>query len=93
MGGASNSSTGTTKHKPGGAASLRADTFTVSIPKGMAAETAVAAKEMGVTKAQLVKRALADMLADIHNAKIIEQRRKEPSIPHDEFWNKVGLEG
>lgn len=93
MGGASNSSTSTTKHKPGGAASLRADAFTVSIPKGMAAQAAKAAKSLGITRAQLVKNALAELLADIQDAKLIEQRRGEPSIPHDEFWNKVGLEG
>lgn len=91
MGGVSNSSS--VKQSGSGAASIRTGTFTVSIPKSMAAETAAVAREMGMTKAQLVKRALADLLADIHNTKLIEERRKEPSIPHTEFWKKVGLEG
>lgn len=94
MGGASNSSTSTTKRKPGGAASLRADTFTVSIPKGMAGDAVKAAKELGITKAQLVKRALADMLEEIRD--IAESERimadiksgKEKSIP----WEKVKAE-
>jgi len=94
MGGASNSSTGNIKAKAGnGTASLRTGAFTVSIPKDMAAQAAMAAKVMGITKAQLVKRALADMLADIEDTKTIKERRDEPSIPHDEFWQKVGLEG
>lgn len=93
MGGSSTSSTGTSKPKAGGTATLRADAFTVSIPKGMAGQTAQAAKELGITRAQLVKRALADLLEDLKDAKTIEERRKEPSIPHEEFWKKVGLEG
>lgn len=91
--GGGGSSSATVKQSSGGAASIRTGAFTASIPKGMAAETAAVAREMGMTKAQLVKRALADMLADIHNSKLIEERRLEPSIPHDEFWKKVGLEG
>lgn len=68
MGGSSTSSTGTTKAKAGsGAVSLRPGAFTVSIPKDMAAQAATAAKAMGVTRAQLVKRALADLLEDMED--------------------------
>ena len=87
------SSSAPAKHSSGGAASLRSSSFTVSIPKGLAGEAAEAAKQLGITKAQLVKRALVDMLADIEDTKTIKERRNEPSIPHDEFWKKVGLEG
>lgn len=90
MGGSSTSSTGTTKSKTG-AASLRTDAFTVSIPKGMAEQAAQAAKSMGITKAQLVKRALADMLEDIQDAKIIEERRYEKGIPWEKVKTDLGL--
>lgn len=93
MGGSSTSSTGSSGSKAGGAASLRSDAFTVSIPKGMAAQAAQAAKSLGITRAQLVKNALAELLADIQDDKTIEERRNEPSIPHNEFWKNVGLEG
>lgn len=91
MGGSSTSSTGSSGSS--GAASLRSDAFTVSIPKGMAAQAAQAAKSLGITRAQLVKNALAELLADIQDDKTIEERRNEPSIPHNEFWKNVGLEG
>ena len=91
MGGNSTSSTGHSKASV--TATLRTDSFTVRIPKGMAGEAAAAAKSLGISRAQLVKRAVADMLDDIRDMKIIDERRKEPSIPHDEFWKKVGLEG
>lgn len=91
MGGGSSSAT--TKHLPqgNGTASIRSGSFTVSIPKSMAGEAAEAAKELGITKAQLVKRALADMLEDIHDMKIIEERRGEKNISWEQVKANLGL--
>ena len=91
MGGASNSSTGTTKHKPGGATSLRADAFTVSIPKSMAAQAAQVAKSLGITRAQLVKNALAEMLEEIEDIRIANERRNEVGIPWEKVKADLGL--
>lgn len=90
MGGASNSSTGTTKHKPGGA-TLRADAFTVSIPKSMAAQAAQVAKSLGITRAQLVKNALAEMLEEIEDIRIANERRNEVGIPWEKVKADLGL--
>lgn len=86
MGGTSSSSTGRT-------AAVRTDSFTVSIPKALGCEVAQAAKELGTTKAKLVREAVARMLDDMHDNQTIEKRRNEPTIKHDDFWKKVGLEG
>jgi len=88
-GGGSNSAS--FKHTSGGAASIRTGAFTVSIPKGMAGQTAQAAKELGITKAQLVKRALADMLEDIEDLKIVKARRNEKGIPWARVKAELGL--
>ena len=98
MGGASNSLTGNIKAKAGsGAASLRTGAFTVSIPKDMAAQAAQAAKVMGITKAQLVKRALADMLEEIQDIADAERvmaaikSGKTSTISLDELLQQNGL--
>lgn len=90
--------TGSTKTKAtGGAASHRADAFTVSIPKGMAGQAAQAAKTLGITKAQLVKTALAEMLEemqDIADAKRIMadiESGKTKTIPWEEVKRRNGL--
>ena len=50
------------------------------------------AKQLNISKDTLARRAIANMLADIKDLQTIEARRKEPSIPHAEFWKKSGLE-
>lgn len=91
MGGGGSPSAPIVKPSKGGAASIRTGAFTVSIPKSMAADAAVAAKELGITKAQLVKRALADMLEDIEDLKIVKARRNEKGIPWAQVKAELGL--
>lgn len=48
-------------------AAIRTESFTVSIPKGLAAEAVQAAKQLGISRAALVKRALADMIEEMQD--------------------------
>lgn len=89
--GGSGSSSAPVERSGGSAASIRTGAFTVSIPKGMAAEAAAAAKELGITKAQLVKRALADMLEEIEDMKAVKARRHEKGDRWEDVKAELGL--
>lgn len=63
----------------------KATSFTVTIPARLAGMVAQAAQQLGITKAQLVKRALSNALEEIEDLKTVEARRGEKSIP----WSRA----
>lgn len=73
------------------ATATRAATVRISARLNSALNTQ--AKLLRISKALLIRQALEEKLEDIQDAKLIEERRNERSIPHDQFWKKVGLEG